>query len=35
MYFSRLGVNSEARSYADVYLKGNQTLNGWFEFTVQ
>jgi hypothetical protein len=35
MYFSRDGSNSVSNSLADIYQKGNQTLNGWFEFTVE
>lgn len=34
-YFYKAGTNSSSRSYADVYQNGQQTLNGWFSFTVQ
>jgi len=34
-YFSKYGTNCVSRSYADVYQNGQQTLNGWFSFTVQ
>ena len=34
-YFQRLGLNCTSRSYADVYQNGQETLNGWFSFTVK
>lgn len=34
-YFQKSGINSISRSYADVYQNGQQTLNGWFSFTVK
>jgi len=34
-YFHKAGNNCISRSYADVYQNGQQTLNGWFSFTVQ
>lgn len=35
IYLQKTLTNGVARSYADIYQKGNQTLNGWFEFTVK
>lgn len=34
-YFQKSGTNCLARSYADVYQNGQETLNGWFSFTVE
>ncbi len=34
-YFQKSGTNSLSRSYADVYQNGQETLNGWFSFTVK
>ncbi len=34
-YFVKSGANCVSRSYADVYQNGQQTLNGWFSFTVE
>jgi hypothetical protein len=34
-YFVKSGTNCISRSYADVYQNGQQTLNGWFSFTVE
>ncbi len=34
-YFIKSGTNCVSRSYADVYQNGQQTLNGWFSFTVE
>mgnify|MGYP005837952909 CR=1 FL=1 len=34
-YFYKAGTNCTSRSYADVYQNGQQTLNGWFSFTVE
>jgi hypothetical protein len=34
-YFQKSGTNSISRSYADVYQNGQETLNGWFSFTVE
>ena len=34
-YFQKSGTNCVSRSYADVYQNGQQTLNGWFSFTVE
>lgn len=34
-YFQKSGTGSVSRSYADVYQNGQQTLNGWFSFTVK
>jgi hypothetical protein len=36
VFLQRTGVGGGiSRSYADAYEKGNQTINGWFEFTVK
>jgi len=34
-YFQKSGTTYISRSYADVYQNGQQTLNGWFSFTVK
>ncbi|MDH7484342.1 MAG: cadherin-like beta sandwich domain-containing protein, partial [Spirochaetales bacterium] len=34
-YFQKSGTDYTSRSYADVYQNGQQTLNGWFSFTVK
>jgi hypothetical protein len=34
-YFYKSGTNCISRSYADVYQNGQETLNGWFSFTVE
>lgn len=34
-YFQKVGTGYTSRSYADVYQNGQQTLNGWFSFTVK
>ena len=34
-YFQKSGANCVSRSYADVYQNGQETLNGWFSFTVE
>ena len=34
-YFQKSGTNCVSRSYADVYQNGQETLNGWFSFTVK
>ena len=34
-YFQKSGIGYITRSFADVYQNGQQTLNGWYSFTVQ
>ena len=34
-YFQKSGTNTVTRSYTDVYQNGQDTLNGWYSFTVK